>query len=245
MANPLVTVITATTGSIFLRQNISSVQAQTHSNIQHLVVVDGNYPNAEKIVCEFPQKNIHMIKLPYATGANKFLGHRIYGASTYLAEGDFICFLDEDNWMDPIHVESLLSSIDKCNWAFSLRKIVGQNGNFICFDDCESLGKWPSIINDFLVDTNCFFLPKSLALHVSPLWYRKARQPGKLSADRTITKALRMLERKKIFYETSGEYTINYRAGNRKDSVQQEFFLKGNEVMRQRYQGNLPWVKKV
>ena len=245
MANPLVTVITATTGSAFLRQNILSVQAQTHLNIQHLVVVDGNHADAEKIIHDFPQKNIHTIKLPYATGTNKFLGHRIYGASTYLAEGDFICFLDEDNWMDPHHVASLLSSIDKCNWAFSLRKIVDQDSNFICFDDCESLGKWPSIINDFLVDTNCFFLPKSLALQVSPLWYRKARQPGKLSADRTITNALRMLENKNISYQTSGEYTINYRAGNRKDSVQKEFFLRGNEMMRQRYQGNLPWVKKV
>lgn len=245
MNNPLVTVISATIGTKYLSQNILSVANQTYENVQHLIGIDGHHPDAKETVLNLNHKKLDVIELPYATGIDKYLGHRIYGGLTYIAKGEFICYLDEDNWMDPIHIESLIKMTTKNHWSYALRKIVDQDGNFICFDDCESLGKWPSVINDFLVDTNCFFLPKSLALHVSPLWYRKARQPGKLSADRTITNALRMLERKKIFYETSGEYTINYRAGNRKDSVQQAFFLKGNEVMRQRYQGNLPWVKKV
>ena len=36
-----VTIITATTGSDYLKDNIRSVQAQTHKDVQHLLVVDG------------------------------------------------------------------------------------------------------------------------------------------------------------------------------------------------------------
>ena len=38
------------------------------------------------------------IELPYPTGLDGFQGHRIYGGAPYLARGDLICFLDEDNW---------------------------------------------------------------------------------------------------------------------------------------------------
>jgi hypothetical protein len=58
-------------------------------------------------------------------------------------------------------------------WAFSLRKIMDADDNFVCFDDCESLGKWPWVLsdNDHFVDVNCYFLPKSIAPRVSPIWY--------------------------------------------------------------------------
>ena len=36
-----VTIITATTGSDYLKKNLESVAKQTYKNIQHLVVVDG------------------------------------------------------------------------------------------------------------------------------------------------------------------------------------------------------------
>jgi len=45
-------------------------------------------------------------------------------------------------------------------------------------------------------------------------------------------------------FDTNGQYTINYRVASRGDSVQAEFFLKGNEVMKKQYNGDLPWTKK-
>jgi glycosyltransferase involved in cell wall biosynthesis len=239
--NPLVTVITPTTGSKTLRQAIDSVKNQTYKNIQHLVVVDGKHPSATPILQDYP--DIDKIQLPYATGVDRYNGHRIYGASIYLAKGDYLCFLDEDNWFDPNHVESLVSVIrNQYAWAFSLRKIVDADGNFICNDDCESLGKWPSVLNeqDYFVDVGCFFLSKSLALQTSPIWYRKAREPNVPEVDRYLTAVLRS---NNFTYNTNREYTLNYRAGNTALSVQAEFFLKGNEMMLQKYNGNLPWKK--
>jgi len=46
-----------------------------------------------------------------------------------------------------------------------------------------------------------------------------------------------------LTHQTNGLYTLNYRAGNTGLSVQSEFFLRGNEVMKQKYNGSLPWKK--
>ena len=237
---PLVTVITPTTGAHYLRQAIESVQHQTYSRIQHLVVVDGEHPKAIPILQDYP--HLDVIKLPYATGVDRFNGHRIYGASIYLARGDYICFLDEDNWFDPNHIESLVNLTTENSWSYSLRKIVDSDGKYICNDDCESLGMWPSFLNeqDYFVDVGCFFLPKAFALQTSPIWYRKAREPNVPEVDRYLTAVLR---NNNLTCQTNGLYTLNYRAGNTALSVQSSFFMHGNKIMEQRYNGELPWKK--
>jgi glycosyltransferase involved in cell wall biosynthesis len=236
---PMVTVITPTTGASYLRQAIESVKNQTYDNIQHLVVVDGQ-PKGRVIAREYP--HIDLIDLPYPTGLDRFNGHRIYGASVYLAKGDLVCFLDEDNYFDPNHIESLVKVMEKPNdWAFSLRKIVDKDNNYVCNDDCESLGKWESCIGDFFVDVGCFFLPKLTAIQLSPIWYRKAREPGVPEVDRMLTHVLR---NNNLKFDTNGEYTLNYRTGNTQLSVQSEFFLQGNKKMLEKYNGDLPWTKK-
>jgi glycosyltransferase involved in cell wall biosynthesis len=239
---PLVTVITATTGDSCLVTALESVKKQTYGNIRHLVVIDGDHAEARRMVAGF--NDIDVIQLPYATGTNGYLGHRIYGAATFLAEGEYVCFLDEDNWMDPEHVASLMDVIRQGHdWAYSLRKIVDRDNKVICNDDCESLGKWHSVFgeNDFLVDVSCYLLPKNVALGVSPLWHRKARDNRKGEADRTICATL--LGRQ-LSCQTTGLYTLNYRAGNRGDSVMAGFFLEGNRKMAELHQGSYPWRKQ-
>jgi glycosyltransferase involved in cell wall biosynthesis len=239
LTNPLVTIVTATTCTDYLKQNINSVINQTYDNIQHLIVVDGRH--LDKLNYDIASD---VIVLPYATGTEQYNGHRIYGAATYLAKGDYIMYLDEDNWLEPNHVESLVNILkDKPNaYACSLRKITDMDGDFICNDDCESLGNWESVINDFFVDVNCFFLPKKLALQLTPIWYRRARHPeDQPEVDRALTNVLRY---NTIQCLVSGEYTVNYRAGNRADSVQARFFLNGNKIMQEKYNGEFPWRKK-
>jgi len=237
---PLVTVITPTTGAPCVRQALDSVKNQTYDNIQHLVVVDGQ-PKGRVIAKEYP--HINLVDLPYATGKDQYNGHRIYGAMTYIANGEFLCFLDEDNWYEPNHIETLVDVISKGNkWAYSLRKIVSQEGEYICNDDCESLGKWTSVINDKFIDVNCFMIPKAAALGFSPYWYRRARHPQEQpEVDRILSPF--MMQNLPEF-DTNGQYTINYRVASRGDSVQAEFFLKGNEMMNKQYNGDLPWRKK-
>jgi glycosyltransferase involved in cell wall biosynthesis len=241
-AGPLVTVVTPTTGNPCVLRAIKSVAAQSYSNIQHLVVIDNPQASLE-IKTAIRRHKVDVIELPYATGKDNFYGHRIYGASVFLGEGDFFCFLDEDNWFDADHVVSLLDVVNRgFSVAFSFRKIVDHEGNFICNDDCESLGKWPSILNedDYLIDTSCYFLPRTIAVQTSPIWFAKAKisEPHILPPDRSLVALLR---KRKYSYETSMRYSLNYRAGNSPLSVRKEFFLQGNQLMLQKFQGKLPW----
>lgn len=236
-----VTIITATTGTSYLKDNILSVETQVVSsgiNIQHLLVVDGQH-HFYKVKPLLSGKEDLMI-LPYATGTHQYNGHRIYGGCTFFAKGDYIMYLDEDNWIDSNHVQSLVDISDASSFSCSLRKITDMNGNYICNDDCESLGNWKSVLGDYFVDVNCFFLPKKIALQLAPLWYRRARHPeDQPEVDRILTSTLKD---NKIRCNVSGLHTVNYRAGNRADSVQPAFFVEGNRLMKQHY-GTLPWIK--
>jgi len=237
--NPLVTVITATTGSDYLARNIQSIREQSYQNVQHLVVVDGHerLDNAKR----FFHDDLDVITLPYPTGIEQYNGHRIYGGCTYFAKGDYIIYLDEDNWLDYNHIAELVNVSSDDTWSYSLRKIVDSDGKYICNDDCESLGDWESIINDYFVDVNCFFFPRKIALQLTPLWYRRARHPNdQPEVDRLLTFVLRQ---NKIKSNNTGKYTVNYRAGNRADSVQAQFFINGNINMIKKYNGILPWRK--
>ena len=243
-----VTIITATTGNPLLARCIASVRKQTYKNIQHIVVVDGQdrWDAADSILykLQFPVKanNEQLCVLPYATGINKYNGHRIYGGFTYIADGDCIMYLDEDNYLEPNHVESCVLAMQNNEWTYSLRNIVDKDSNFICQDNCESLGKWASVIHpeDFFVDVNCFFMPKPLAVHLSPIWNRKAREPNVPEVDRVLTHFIKQVAPR---FDSTYQYTVNYTAGNTEVSVQKEFFIQGNERMLAAYQGNLPWQK--
>ena len=239
---PLVTVITPTTGSHQLYNVLASVSKQTYSNIEHIVVADGpQYSKATQGMLEGSQALL--MQLPYNTGHSQYNGHRIYGAMSYIANGDYLCFLDQDNWYEDNHIESLVDVIQQGNdWAYSLRKIVSQEGKYICNDDCESLGKWDSVINDKFIDVNCFMIPKAAAIQFSPYWYRRARHPQEQpEVDRILSPFMMQMCKK---FDTNGEYTVNYRVASRADSVQDVFFIKGNEVMKQRMNGEYPWRKK-
>ena len=54
---------------------------------------------------------------------------------------------------------------------------------------------------------------------------------------------MHILLQNKYTFDTTYEYSLNYRVGNREDSVKKEFFLNGNQSMIEKYNGKLPWKK--
>jgi len=247
-----VSIITPTTGNFFLTECIESVRNQTYGDIQHIVVVDGKerLEIADSIFQSLSfgknESKESQIVLPYSTGANRYNGHRIYGAVTYLAEGDYHIWLDDDNVLEPNHVENLVNLVKEkdLHWAYSLRKIIDKDSNVLCLDDCESLGKWASILsdNDFFIDVNCYFVNKLVAIQMSPVWYRKFREPGQMEIDRAIATTL-MNKSNNLKFDCTTDYTVKYRVGNTGLSVKGEFFLNGNARMLTRHNGVLPWKK--
>ena len=244
-----VSVITPTTGNSFLKDCIESVRNQTYKNVEHIVVVDGQsrWKAADPILydAQFPRggaSNDQLIVLPKPTGTDRYNGHRVYGGVTYFADGDYHLWLDDDNMLEPDHIEKLVNLVQEKNldWAYSFRKIIDKDGKFLCLDDCESLGMWASILDprDFFVDVNCYFVKKQVAVGMSPVWYRKFREPGQMEIDRAIA---HVLMNNNLKFDCTRDYTVRYRVGNTGLSVQAEFFIQGNQKMLERHNGKLPW----
>jgi len=217
---PLVTIITPTMGKQYLNQAIESVREQSYPNIQHLVIADGIDISLSLT------ESVDFMKLPYNVGADRYNGHRIYGAFTYIAKGELICFLDDDNWLDRDHIKSLVEVINQgYEWAYSLRKIVDTNGIFICNDECESLGNIKNIFGKNFVDVNCYLLPRMIAVNMSPVWFRKFREPGQIEIDQAM---INFLLENGYKFNSNNQYSVNYRVGNTNLSVSKDFFLNNN-----------------
>lgn len=231
------TVIIPTTGAASLKQAVASVLAQTYPT-QCYVVIDGNKNHEEVLNLLDEYKNhIDIALLPVNVGSNGFYGHRIYAAFTHLVNSEYLCYLDQDNWFETNHVESCIENIvdKKLQWCYSLRNIYNQD-QFACKDDCESLGKYHSYHGINHIDTNTYFLRRELVLQFASVWH------GGWGQDRVFYSVIRdMLP----IYDCTGEYTLNYRVAGNSGSVTKEFFLNGNKIQAQKYNGNFPWRKKI
>jgi len=232
-----VAVVTPTIGNVKLIDCLSSVEKQSYQNLTHYVFVDGDeYSN--KVLHQLDgAKKVKTVRLEENVGKGWY-GHRVFAACSFLVNADIICYLDEDNWFEPCHVEKLVRKIEQGNdWAYSLRKIYDKDGNFLCEDNCESLGKWPVYFNDetFHIDTSCFAVRREVAVRIGHAWY------GQWGADRQFFHNLKSNFSK---FDCTNAHTMCYRLDGNPNSVTQEFFDKGNEVNNQKYNGNFPWKSK-
>ena len=233
------TVIIPTTGSRELELSLNSVLNQSYYTQLYLVVDGGEYVDKVNNILNRSKLLDHDIKLcvlPQNVGANGFYGHRVYAAFTHLINTDYVLYLDQDCWFEPNHVESLVNTIEQNNidWSYSLRKIVDSEGNYICNDDCESIGLWAPYAQYNHIDTNCYCIKTSIATKVASVWH------GGWGQDRVFFNTLFQHFRN---VRCTGEYTVNYRLGGNEGSVKSEFFLLGNKVVEQRYNGVYPWRK--
>ena len=232
-----VAVVTPTIASDLLEQCVSSVDNQTYKNLTHYIFIDGcQYePKAREILVG--SSKTRMIELEENVGKGWY-GHRVYAACSFLVNADIICYLDEDNWYEPNHVEELVKAIQTgAQWAYSLRKIYDKHGNYICDDNCESLGKWPIYFNNdaYHIDTSSFAVRRDVAVNIGHAWY------GQWGADRQFFSNL-----KKFFpnFECTGKHSLCYRLDGNANSVTKDFFEEGNKYTEEKYQGNYPWHQK-
>jgi glycosyltransferase involved in cell wall biosynthesis len=240
-----VTVITPTIGSPKLKDAIESVKNQTYK-CKHLLVVDGEeyWRSACQYVDEMNTGGATMTVSPENTGktGGNFYGHRIYAAYPHLLNSDYILFLDEDNWYESNHVETLVKTIEAKNldFAYSLRQIYDNGRHFRCNDNCESLGKW-EIFNSrqsphgkqYLIDTSSFCFKREFIQKTCHLWH------SGWGGDRRYFYAVK--EHAK--YDTNGKYTLCYRLDGNEGSVTEQFFIEGNKTQENYYEGKYPWQK--
>lgn len=234
-----VAVVTPTIGSPFLEKCLNSIQDQTYDDIIHYVFLDGqeSYEKIHPYIYNtVGKKTIKTVQLDDNVGKGWY-GHRVYAACSFLVNADVIVYLDEDNWFDPDHIESMVNVLQKGHsWAYSLRKIYDRNANFLCEDNCESLGKWPVYFDDkvFHIDTSCYAVRRDVAVAIGHAWY------GQWGADRQF-----FMNLSKYFpdFECTKKHSVCYRLDGNPNSVTQEFFEKGNASQLAKY-NELPWKKQ-
>ena len=233
---PKVAVITPTTGGPFLEECIASVQASEVPNVEHWIVTDGEEyrDRVERVLAKFKNRGkiVHMV-LPRNVGAGGWNGHRVYASTPWLIDADYVCFLDDDNTVDPNHYRDLLKACagDAENprpWAHSLRRIVDRSGAPVCDDNCESLGGICHTVagrGDYLIDTSCYMMERPLAIETSRVWNARFRS-GDPEPDRELCKTL-------LSSAPGGvvrKHSVAYRLGSTPESVKPDFFIRGNET---------------
>ena len=115
---------------------IESVLSQTENDLEVIVVNDGSTDNTQKIIEEHEKKDNRIRAFNKANeGASKT---RLFGAGE--AKGDFICFVDGDDVLEPNMLETLLKNmlnenadISHCNYL-----VERQNGKI---EHCKSTHK--------------------------------------------------------------------------------------------------------
>jgi len=233
-------IVTPTTGADSLKDCIRSLQDQ---DCFHYIVVDGHEHTAKvnKIILEVgvtrKQKIIYLEENVGKFGGN-FYGHRVYAASPFLVNTDVLCFLDQDNVVQPDYIEEFqkVFAEDKYAWAYTLRNIVDSTGRFVCQDNCESLGHWEVQFDQTRnhIDTGCFAIPRTLLMKVSHYWM------GEWGADRQFFAAVKAYAPD---FGCTMKHTLNYRMGSETSRATTDMFLQGNVIAKNRYlsEENYPW----
>ncbi|AAP95345.1 glycosyltransferase [[Haemophilus] ducreyi] len=220
MLTKSVAVITSTIGRPELERAIQSVQQQTYP-CQHYVFVDGVQfaEQAKQILDKYPQ--VIVTYLPMNTGANGWSNSSINAIAPFLAKEDMICYLDDDNWYEPNHVETCLTCLmqNQLDYVYSYRNLINSvNNHFICRDTFESVGPNKALKldissnmlniagsiqlhNENHIDTNTYFLTRKVALEASQYWYS-----GR-SNDNNVSNWLLFSAYKGICTKT---YSVNY-----------------------------------
>ncbi|QEY11281.1 glycosyltransferase [Cellvibrio sp. KY-YJ-3] len=106
----LVTIITPTYNrEAFLPAAIESVLAQTYKNFEFIIVDDGSEDNSRKLIESYAEKDSR-IKYLYQENQRQSVA-RNYALS--VAKGDFICFLDSDNYWPHDKLEKSLKAFEQ------------------------------------------------------------------------------------------------------------------------------------
>ena len=125
----LVTVIVPVyNGEKYLRKNIDSVLAQTYKNWELVLVNDGSSDSSVEIIEEYLKKDSR-IRLINQENAGQSSA-RNNGAKA--AKGEYLAFLDQDDYYTPEHLESLVKILDEypeVGMAYDEAEVIDKDGN--------------------------------------------------------------------------------------------------------------------
>lgn len=123
---PKVSVIVPVYNSaLYIDKCFKSIQNQTFRDIEIILVDDGSTDNTPQILESYAQKDSRVVVIRQQNskqGAARNTGLRF-------AKGEFITFIDSDDWIDSNYIEKLYSAMVKYNVNLAIPSIIREKKN--------------------------------------------------------------------------------------------------------------------
>ena len=217
-----VAVVIPTTLRPTLRRTMESIFAQNlDGRIQILIGIDKSEARRETLteICQTLPQNcfVTVVDMGYSTSVRHGGPHLAKDGGalrtilSYLANSQYVAYVDDDNWWDKNHLSSLMGAIKDADWASSLRWFVDQESALpLSIDRWEATGVGTGYFKKRFggwVDPNCLMIDKIKCEPVLRFWSvpLKGSEKG-MSADRNVFHALRTRFR----HKSSGKATCFY-----------------------------------
>lgn len=94
----------------FIRQCLESVLSQTYQNIEAILVDDGSVDGSGQICDQFQERD-ERIRVVHQSNQGVTAARN---AALRLATGDWIGFVDADDWIEPAMYQTMLNTAEKC-----------------------------------------------------------------------------------------------------------------------------------
>lgn len=95
----------------YLRQCLDSIVNQTYENLEIILIDDGSPDNCGKICDEYAQRD-NRIKVIHKENGGLSSARNI---GTQIAKGEYITYVDSDDWLDKNMYSELISALEKYN----------------------------------------------------------------------------------------------------------------------------------
>lgn len=116
-------IIPAYNSAAFVRETIDSALAQTHPDIEVIVVDDGSRDETPAILATYGDRiRVHCQKNTGVAGARN--------TGLRLATGEWVAFLDADDIWEPRKIETQLQAVGDASWIYTNRVNFGARGPF-------------------------------------------------------------------------------------------------------------------
>lgn len=154
----------------YISKCIESIINQTYQNIEIILINDGSKDNSQKIINEYKQR--FPDKINAIEQKNKGVA-TTRNESIKIANGDYIMFVDNDDFLDNNYIETFVNEIQKSDYdaVFGGYRRPDENGKIIkemCLKNQEwskfmIMAPWAKIFKkSYLIDNNIQFLNVNL-----------------------------------------------------------------------------------
>lgn len=109
----------------FLRRLLDSICSQSYENIEVLMIDDGSSDNSDEVINEYIKKDKRIVYYrQYNSGVS---AARNVGLS--LATGEWVSFIDADDWIGEKYIESLIPEDNNCDLSISGLVKINEKGH--------------------------------------------------------------------------------------------------------------------